>query len=561
MAKVLGIARVFNLLQILELLSLSDKRFAFCKLPIIALFLFLSCNNNTPEKLTSEKTGGVFKWIITDPVEQLDPINILYSSDMIAASLVFEGLVGYGEKINEFEPLIAESWQILDNGKRFLFNIRKGVKFHNDPCFAKGLGRNLTIDDIVKTFERIADPKNEGPYWSPFSNKILGIDDYHSGKSNSIRGIRIINQFQIEFMLTKPFVTFLSLLATPGAYIIPQEAWSFYKEQIGKHPVGTGPFRLAVWKPVEEMVFVRNENYWGKSKQGKKLPLLDEIVIKPHSNPLIIYSELIKGENFLHYMNPSGLKKTVEEKEFNKRFNTYKIENGLSFRFFGFSLNKKLSPVSNINFRKLIEKNLDKKLLFEDIEENFISAHTVVPRFLYGSNAGLHINKSNGPLKQLDKDFNDIPFLEISSTIHSNDIKMLEKALNKLKLKYKLNIRPNKYYQELTVLKPDIFRVSMTPVYPDPEEYFNLFYSKNPDLNLMNYRSAEFDGIFEQSMFEQNTEKRIKLFMKLEQILKNDLPCIPLTHEAARYYVVPKFIKGLKIKNSVPDFRNVWLDI
>jgi len=101
----------------------------------------------------------------------------------------------------------------------------------------------------------------------------------------------------------------------------------------------------------------------------------------------------------------------------------------------------------------------------------------------------------------------------------------------------------------------------MSPIYPDPEEYYNLFYSKNHDINLMNYKNVEFDKIFEQSMFEQNANKRMQYFIKLEQILKEDIPCIYLTHEAARYYVVPKFVKGLKIKHIIPDYRNVWLDV
>ncbi len=559
-AKYSEIARVFKLLKILELLCLVSKKLPLLTISILTIFFFLSCNNKLPDKIYNEKSGGTFKWFITDPVEQLNPINILYSSDMVAASLIFEGLVGYGQKVNEFVPLIAESWQILDNGKRYLFNIRKGVKFHNNPCFKNGLGRDLVLDDIVKTFERIADPKNEGPFWPLFSKKILGIDEFHSGKLKTISGIRKINNTQIEFTLTKPFVTFLSLLATPGAYITPFEAWDVYKEQIGNHPVGTGPFRLAVWNPVEEMIFVRNESYWGKTNEGNRQPLLDEILIKPHSNPLIIYSELIKGENFLHYMNPSNLKKIEKAKEFNEQFKIYKIDNGLSFRFFGFSFNRKLSPISNVNLRQLIKHNLDKKLLMNDVEENFVFANSVVPGFLY-DRQGLILNKNSEQNKTNPEiTYSTTPRLEILSSIHSEDIKMLEKALNKLNIKHKVNILPNKYYQEITEREPDIFRVSMTPVYPDPEEYFNLFYSKNHELNLMHYKSSEFDEIFEESMFEQNPEKRTKLFIKLEQILNNDLPCIPLTHEAERYYAFPKFVKGLIIKNSIPDFRNVWLD-
>ena len=140
------------------------------------------------------------------------------------------------------------------------------------------------------------------------------------------------------------------------------------------------------------------------------------------------------------------------------------------------------------------------------------------------------------------------------------DIREIKKSVDNLELSAALEVEPIQYYNKIIDERPDIFRVSMLPCYPDPEEYYALFYSKSgTSINLTAYQCAEFDSIFEKSMFEQNNEKRIRLFLRLEDILKRDVPAIFISHEGLRYYLVPTFVEGLKVRYFVPDYRQVWI--
>jgi oligopeptide transport system substrate-binding protein len=519
------------------------------------------CDRNKHNFQNLNERENVFKFILSDPVENLDPVNILYTSDGHIASLSYEGLTTVNTKADEIEPLLAESWQKSDGGRRFIFKLRKGIKFHNDPCFAGGRGRELTASDILFTFEKIADPKEETAGFSLFKGKIEGIDEYHSGISHTISGIKVIDKYEIEFQLTKPYITFLMCLATPLAYIISKEAVNYYQETFGKHPVGTGPFRLAVWSPLQEMIFVKNENYWQKDNENHPLPYLDEIRIKLIPNTSLLSSELLKGENYLYFVDEKVLMQLSRENDFKSKYKLIELNNGLSIRFLSFSLDKKNSLIGNLDIRKSIALCYDRKRIFEDTLENFIPANSLVRKELLNGIQQDWYSYSPEEAKKIaqnvsGKDLNKT--IRILSSINSRDIREIKKTVENLGLHTNVEIEPIQYYDKIIEERPDIFRVSTSSNYPDPEEYYALFYSKSgKNLNLSAYHCTEFDSVFEKSMFEQNKERRISLFLKLEEILKRDIPAIYISHEGLRYYIVPSFVAGLKIRYSIPDYRQV----
>ncbi|MCX6151441.1 MAG: ABC transporter substrate-binding protein [Ignavibacteriales bacterium] len=533
---------------------------------LLALFfslVMMACKSNQNETKTLLHSGGTFKLLLSDPVERLDPINIMYDSDWHISALIYEGLVTYGEKSGDIKPLIAESWQILNEGKRYIFKIRSGIKFHNDPCFINGKGRELKIEDIIKNFERIADPKSDNISWALFRGKIEGINDFHLAKTKTISGIKIIDGENLEINLTKPYVSFLLCLASPSAFIVPPEAIEYYGSDFEKHPVGTGPFRLALWKPLEEMLLVKNEIYWDKSKDGQQLPLLDEIYVRFLANSSIALSDFLKEENFLYLVNENVFQKLKSEKYFFDKYNYEKIDYGFSLRFFGFSLDKGSPLVKDVNFRRALAVNIKLESITIDSLNNFVIARSLVPPKMFGDST-LTFGKHN--FKSLEDSSIFIDQIkkykiDILSTIYSKEIKCLENSLAELGVKYSTNIQTLKYYEQIEKDRPDIFRVGMLPSYPDPEEYYNLFHSKNINsVNLTHYNNPEYDRVLEKAMFEQNKTVRLKYFLQLEEILKEDVPAIYISHEGPRYYLYPKFVRGLKIQYMIPNYKCVWLE-
>src|SRR5690606_20099409 len=67
-------------------------------------------------------------------------------------------------------PALATEWELIDDGKAWRFNLRKGVKFHN--------GADFTADDVVASMKRVSDPKSPLRGNIPLYADVTKVDDY-----------------------------------------------------------------------------------------------------------------------------------------------------------------------------------------------------------------------------------------------------------------------------------------------------------------------------------------------------------------------------------------------
>ena len=142
----------------------------------------------------------------------------------------------------DLEPRIAESWKAVNNGKSWVFKIRKGVKFHD--------GTEVTADDVVYTFKSHLNPSNISAQKGNFKN----IFDES--------GIIKVNKYTVRFNLLQANANFPYTVASTsyGACIIKNGAdggvnWS-------KTMMSAGPWIMVSHKENDRTVFKKNNNYW-----------------------------------------------------------------------------------------------------------------------------------------------------------------------------------------------------------------------------------------------------------------------------------------------------------
>ena len=70
-------------------------------------------------------------------------------------SQVYQGLVSFDPRDLSIIPCLAERWEVDSSATRYTFHLRPGVRFHDDPAFPDGKGRELTADDVVHCFTAI----------------------------------------------------------------------------------------------------------------------------------------------------------------------------------------------------------------------------------------------------------------------------------------------------------------------------------------------------------------------------------------------------------------------
>ena len=249
----------------------------------------------------------VLHWEFRAAETGFDPgkVTDYYSNTVIEA--VFERLLTY-DYLARPPKLVAEAAeampQISDNGKTYLFHIRKGTYFASDPAF-KGAKRELTAEDVAYSIKRHMDPKNRS-YWQWLvDGKIVGLDALaQKARSDGsildydarIPGLEVVDRYTLRIRLTRTDYNFTYILAMPAMSIVAREVIEAYHEDTNAHPVGTGPYMLTRWARGSKISLEANPGYHGfvwsfqpgddprdreivAAMKGRKMPVIGRIEI------------------------------------------------------------------------------------------------------------------------------------------------------------------------------------------------------------------------------------------------------------------------------------------
>jgi len=174
-----------------------------------------------------------------------DPDNGFEIGALSAIDNVYEGLVEYQPGSTRIVGLLAQSWDVSDDGLTYTFHLVKGVRFHD--------GTSCDAAAIVKSFERRRDDKLALSYFLENVAAMSAPDD-----------------LTVVIALKHPQPSFLDGLSSPwGPKVISPTALAQHDNGdhattwLNDHAVGTGPFKLAAFKRGERYVLERNEDYWG----------------------------------------------------------------------------------------------------------------------------------------------------------------------------------------------------------------------------------------------------------------------------------------------------------
>ncbi|HEX5802363.1 MAG TPA: ABC transporter substrate-binding protein, partial [Azospira sp.] len=203
-----------------------------------------------------------------------DPAQISDLYSRTVAQGIFEAPLTYDflARPAKVKPATAVALpEISDDFKRFVFQIRPGIHFADDPVF-KGRKRELTAADYVYSVKRHYDPKFKSPSLFQLENaQILGLSELRRKAiadktpfpyDTEVEGLRTLDRYRFEVRLALPSPR-LHFHFADGAVTgaVAREVIEAYAGREMEHPVGTGPFRLASWKRSSKIVLERNPGY------------------------------------------------------------------------------------------------------------------------------------------------------------------------------------------------------------------------------------------------------------------------------------------------------------
>ncbi|GAB4532130.1 MAG: ABC transporter substrate-binding protein [Anaerolineae bacterium] len=186
----------------------------------------------------------------------------------------------------DLKPLMAESYEMQEDGKVWIFNIRKGVKWHD--------GTPFTAKDAVFSFNLYADPK-VASRWATKVSSILGYQDFKEGKADSLAGVSALDDYTLRVELTDPSMLWIKLEQIYIVMLPEHILGGVPPEEVVTHPywtqrVGTGPFKWVKYVPEQYIELERNEDYFLGA------PKLEKVFLKFYADAATHIAALQSGE-------------------------------------------------------------------------------------------------------------------------------------------------------------------------------------------------------------------------------------------------------------------------
>jgi len=517
----------------------------------VPLFLFLVCFSFACRE-GDQRHPNVFRYNESKGISSLDPAYARNQTIIWPVNQIFNGLVQLDDSLG-VEPAIASSWEISKDGLAYTFYLRNDVRFHRSPYFPDRT-RKVTAGDFVYSFQRIMDPGIASPGAWIFSHVDME------------KGITAMDDHTLRIWLKEPFPPFLSILTMPYCCVVPEEVTEALGDDFGSAPIGTGPFQFRFWSRDEMLVLVKNPGYFEKDGQRRRLPYLDAVNISFIKDKQSEFLEFMKGNlDFLSGVHPAYKDEMLTRSgtlnpEYRDRFRLV-TQPYLNTEYLGFLMDTTIldgdHPLMDIHVRKAINYGFDRARMMKYLRNNLGYPATAgfIPLGLEGGlSPGDGYTYRPDYARQLMEEagFGDgriMPGITLTTTSDYLDLcEYMQYGLQAIGINLEIEVATGASFRNMVANSNlPFFRGSWIADYADAENYLSLFYSENfspGGPNYTHFQSAIYDRLYLRSRSEPDREKRLQLYRKMDSIIVESAPVVPLYYDMVVRFS-PLEIRGL----------------
>ncbi len=434
---------------------------------------------------------------------------------------IFSGLLTF-DSSNHLMPSIADTFSVSKDGRMWDFSIRKGVQFHN--------GDVVTARHVADTIARVRSGPN------------VSFVDY-------VENVRVLDEYQLRFVLQYPFLPFLANLAC-GVLDITLKDFS------PENPIGAGPYRFVHWDKNSELILEAYEDFF----DGR--PPIDKIVVKIIPDNQEAVSQFKSGDISLMQVSPD----IVQE------FDSADIVSGpgLSTEYIGINVALD-TPFKNRKVRQAMNYTVDKDYFTTVLMSGrALPAYGVFPpgMFVYNRNLigyGYDIAKAKQLMREagygggIDGTF---PLDIRQSDVSIGRAEYIIECFEKIGIKLILNPLPWKELLERAYRGESLLSMKgWVSDNGDPDNFmYPLFHSKSCGRagNTSFYCNQKVDQMIERARFEKSSKARSQIYNEAETVIVEDAPWVFLSH-GVDVYAVSKRVHGFRVDPfGITRFRYLW---
>lgn len=525
--------KIMSISEIMFMNAQQTKTSIDLLIPAIKLLKTI-CSNIESKRETEKQSEKIYRIRTTISEQfksQLDPASAYFAESINMLANLHAGLLIRGTSTNIL-PGIAKSWYVKDDNLTWVFNLRRGAKFHN--------GREITSKDVKYSFERLLSPKLKAPNaW--FLYDIEGAEEFNQGKISTVSGINVLDDYRIELKLSNPYSGFLYNLAQPGCSILDMK-----DIEKGKF-TGCGAYMLTE-DDGEKYTFTAYKDYFGGH------PYADAVEV--------YYSSKSKLDDFLNKKLDFITINNAQAKELNMNSSEYTVakQEIMQSLYWGFNLKRNSVFSRDKDIRLAICHAIDKKKIINDIFNGMaVEGRGIFPPAMLNDNkfVGYEYNpaKSKEILERKGyyKTGEELLVLAYDNVLEPTGQYIVE-SLEKVGIKCKIVSAPAKdYLLPSAIAKSDIFSLGWVADTADPHNFLYPQIHPNGSTNLSGYINDKVTKMLDKAKKEVNPQERIDLYKEIQRQVGFDVPIIPLYYPIS-LYVYNKFVDNVSL-SSLNQFR------
>jgi ABC-type transport system substrate-binding protein len=498
--------------------------------------------------------GGRLVRLFIDP-PTLDPHLTTDATSAQVIVEVFGGLVTIDRDLN-IVPDLAESWDISPDGRTYTFHLRKDAAFHS--------GKPLTAEDVRWSLERAVNPLTESPVVDQYLGDIVGVKERLNGDVPTIAGVRVIDDHTLEIRIDEPKSYFLAKLTYPTAFVLDRENVESNPRNWFRRPNGTGPFRMAQYEVGVRLLLARNEKY----HLGP--PNLNEVeLILSGGTAMLMYEN---DEIQVAGVGLADLDRLLDPKNA-LNAELQRAPPAFSVQYIG--LNVKEPPLDDAKVRQALNLAIDKREIATVVlGDEVVPAKGILPPGFPGFNPDLRgydfdPERARRLLAESRYGTNLDNFPPITITTAGSFGASVSLDMEVVLQMWEKNLGIHAAFQQTefaTFLKDlhnrrfQMFDIGWIADYPDPENFLDILFHSASNNNHTNYNNPEVDRLLEQARTETDRTARYVLYNRIEQMIIDDAPWIPLWYSGERYLLVKPNVRDyLQTPLIIPKLRYVYL--
>jgi peptide/nickel transport system substrate-binding protein len=495
--------------------------------------------------LDNQAAGGWVTWRVNKNM-----FDALFTEDLTVSNRQVPEIIGE----------LAESWDLSDDGLIWTLNLRKGVKFHD--------GTDFDAEAVKWNIDRMWNEDAE-----QFSAKASGCTAF---SWQALDRMEVSGTHTIKLIMKTPYGEFLGKQVDGGcgnvSLMSPSNWKKWGNENIGEHPVGTGPFKFVERVRGEKIVMERFDDYWGAGSGDDRFhaPHIDRLIFVPYTDAASRVAALEAGEIDVAMSLPPDSIVRLKEKGFT-------VAQGPSPHVIYFNLNMKEKCLDDVNYRKAIQYAIDREGIANELLRG-----TALPAygFVVPGNASFDPSyqpypydpaKAKELIAQSSCPDGGPEMTWLIPTGGSGNIVPVPIAewvqRNLQEAGFKVNLETYEWQTYLSFWwrgmeeGQSAYWMSWgmtTPIWVEVPTHSKWFAPNGSNVGW--YTNDEVDGILDAALSETDDAKRFALYKKAHDRVMDDAAIVPIVHDSTPYVMQP-YVKGyVHAPQNWQDFRTVWID-